>query len=405
MLYAMQDATRRALAPLAQLADIGSWFTAHTSSFFVPEAVQRQTQANLKLLKRLTKSYDKPKFNINEVQVGGTAVAVTDVVVVKKPFCNLVHFAKAAESRGPRLLIVAPLSGHHATLLRATVQALLEDHDVYITDWTDARQVSLAHGEFGLSDYTAYVQDFIRFLGADAHVLAVCQPSVPTLAAVSLMAQNGEALAPKSLTLIAGPVDTSQSPTAVNRFATERDINYFKNQLIERVPAGYPGVMRKVYPGFKQLTGFVMMNRDKHAEAYAAYHRAVSTGDEGAANRHEAFYDEYNAVLDMPAEYYLETIEKIFLSPQLARGELDLCGQRVDPTAIRRTALLTIEGDQDDITGAGQTHAAQALCGRLAKSKRKTLTVKGVGHYGAFAGSTFKAHTVPVIREFIRKHS
>lgn len=402
MLYAMQDATARALAPVAQLAEIGSWFTSLLPAHL---PLHRETQASLRLLKRLTKTYAKPSFDIASVDVQGQAVTVEESVVEALPFCELRHFAKASQEVGPRLLIVAPLSGHHATLLRGTVQALLPEHDVYITDWTDARQVSLAHGKFDLSDYAEYVQHFIRLLGPDVHVLAVCQPCVPTLAAISLMEQRQEVFAPRSLTLIAGPVDVRSNPTAVNRFATERDMSFFEDQLIERVPAGYPGMLRRVYPGFKQLTGFVMMNQDKHMEAYAEFFHAVRKGDEESAAKHEKFYDEYNAVLDMPAEYYLETIEKVFMQPQLALGELELCGQRVNPGAVRRTALLTIEGDKDDITGLGQTHAAQTLCSALPRSKRKTFTVEGVGHYGAFSGSKFKAQTVPVIAEFIRKHS
>jgi poly(3-hydroxybutyrate) depolymerase len=402
MLYAMQDAAAKAMAPVAQLAQIGSWFT----DTFVPASpLQRQTQAQLRLLTRLTKTYDKPTFGITSTVVNGREVKVVDEVHSRLPFCELRHFRKECAAPGPQLLIIAPLSGHHATLLRGTVEALLPHHDVFITDWVDARQVSLVHGTFDLSDYANYVQHFVRELGPDVHLLAVCQPCVPTLAAISLMEQNKEPVLPKSLTLIAGPVDVRSNPTAVNRFATERDMRFFENQLVERVPVGYPGFLRRVYPGFKQLTGFVMMNRDKHAEAYADYYKNVSDGRDEDAARHEKFYDEYNAVLDMPAEYYLETIAKVFMTPELALGELHLCGQRVDPSAIRNVALLTIEGDKDDITGLGQTHAAQTLCTSLKPSQRRKLTVEGVGHYGAFSGSKFKSVTVPVISEFIKKHT
>lgn len=403
MFYAVQDATARAMAPLAALSQMGKWFTNLPGAKFVP--FHHETQAGLRLLNRLTKSYAKPKFNIESVQIQGQSVSVNESEFETSPFCTLRHFRKEMTDSGPKLLIVAPLSGHHATLLRDTVQTLLEQHDVYITDWVDAKQVPLKDGKFDLSDYTSYVQHYIRILGPDVHVLAVCQPCVPALAAISLMEQNNEPFVPKSLTLIAGPVDVRSNPTAVNNFATAHDISYFRDKLIEAVPWGHPGTGRKVYPGYMQLTGFVLMNKNKHKQAYSDFYQAVRAGDEGQAGKHERFYDEYNAVLDMPAEYYLETIAKVFLTPAIALGELDLCGERVKPEYIRRTALLTIEGDKDDITGLGQTHGAQALCSGLPDSMRKTLTVEGAGHYGCFSGSKFKAVPVPVIAEFIRSHS
>ena len=403
MLYAMQDASQRALAPVAMLAGLGQWLS-HAMPF-MPASLRQTADANFSLLRRLTKTYGKPEFGIREVTTPTGTVAVSEEVVLSKPFCELRHFVKDQASPGPRLLIVAPLSGHHATLLRGTVAAMLQCHDVYITDWTDARRVALAKGKFDLSDYVSYVQEFIRMLGEGVHVLAVCQPCVPTLAAVSLMEQNKEPVVPKSLTLIAGPVDTRFNPTAVNRFATERDITFFRDQLIERVPFPHPGVGRKVYPGFMQLTGFVMMNRDKHTQAYHDYHTAKAGGDHVKASRHEEFYDEYNAVLDMTAEYYLETIEKVFMQPQLAMGTLELCGQQVRPNAVRRVALLTVEGDKDDITGLGQTHVAHELCKAIPKSRRAKYTIEGVGHYGAFCGSRFTAHALPVINRFIARNA
>ena len=403
MLYAMQDALVRSMAPWAALAEFGTRVMGSTVPALQP--MVREAQARLRLLGRLTKSYDKPAFNLDSVLVDGVACPVTEEVAATLPFCTLRHFRKDSGPLGPKVLIVAPLSGHHSTLLRATVLTMLEKHDVYITDWVDARQVPVEAGSFDLSSYTQYVQQFVRLLGPDVNVLAVCQPCVPVLAAISLMEQNNEKVVPKSLILIAGPVDVRNHPTAVNQFATEHDLNYFKDNLIEPVPSGYLGARRKVYPGFMQLTGFVLMNKDKHAEAYANFYRAVVDGEEDKAVKHEAFYDEYNAVLDMPAEYYLETIEKIFLRPDLARGELTLCGELVTPKSIRRTALLTIEGDKDDITGLGQTHAAQTLCESLSADMREQLTVQGAGHYGAFSGTKFKTVAMPVITDFIKAHS
>lgn len=400
MLYALQDATVRAMAPLAYVADIGSWWTKVAESCGVP--AQGGLHAGFRLLSRLARTYDKPRFGITTVEVAGEVIAVTESAHSALPFCVLRHFSKKTPSPGPKLLVVAPLSGHHATLLRGTVQALLENHDVYITDWVDARQVPLSQGAFDLSSYVEYVQHFVRELGPEVHVLAVCQPCVPVLAAVSLMEQNNELVVPRSMTLIAGPVDVRANPTSVNQFATSHDLAYFRDQLIELVPAGRPGFMRKVYPGFKQLAAFVFMNKDKHAQAYREFYEAARGDDKPAIAKHEQFYDEYNAVLDLPAEFYLETIEKIFIEPQLAKGKLHLCGQRVDTSAIKRTALLTIEGGKDDITGLGQTHAAQALCSALSSSKKWSLTVDGVGHYGSFSGSSFKSKTVPEIVRFIK---
>ena len=403
MLYQIQDAMMRSLSPLHDVAEYTSFVTGFIAPAFLP--VTREIQARLHLLERLTRHYDKPAFNIGSVQTASAEVRVTEEVVESLPFCNLRHFKKSCDDKGPQVLVVAPLSGHHSTLLRPTIMGLLQAHDVYVTDWVDAREVPLHKGRFDLSSYTEYVQHFIRNLGPDIHVLAVCQPSVPVLAAVSLMEQNAEPFVPKSMTLIAGPVDVRQSPTAVNKFANEHDLDYFKTQLIERVPLGYPGAMRQVYPGFLQLTVFVMMNQEKHEEAYIEYYRAIRDGNAEAAHKHEQFYDEYNAVLDMPAEYYLETIEKIFIRPDLATGSLQLCDQLVDPSAIERTALLTVEGSKDDITGAGQTYAAHTLCKALPDAMREHIVVDGAGHYGAFSGTKFLTVTLPAIERFIAQHA
>lgn len=403
MLYELHDMSQRAFAPLAVYAGLSAgYFDAFS---FMPAPVRHCVEANLRMFERLSKTYRKPEFGIHTTQTPAGTVGVEESVVLTKPFCQLRHFAKSSGEQGPRLLIVAPLSGHHATLLRGTVEALLPLHDVYITDWADACEVPLYEGAFDLSDYVRYMQEFMQFLGPDSHVLAVCQPCVPVLAAVSLMEQNNDPVVPRTMTLIAGPLDTRRSLTEVDRFATDHDLSFFRANVIERVPLGHAGAFRSVYPGFLQLTGFVLMNRSKHFQAYADYHLARIDGDEAAAAKHEAFYDEYNAVLDMPAEYYLETIQKVFLEPQLALGKLELCGQLVQPEAIRRVALLTIEGSRDDITGEGQTHIAHEMCAALPQAKRAKCTIEGVGHYGAFSGSRFEAQALPVINAFIASNS
>lgn len=403
MLYAFQDAAQRAMAPFALAADLGRQLVDAVP--VLPSAARRQFKASCSIVNRLAKTYAKPSFGIASASTPAGEVAVHESVVLAKPFCELRHLAKRSGDRGPALLVVAPLSGHHATLLRETVRGLLSEHDVYITDWTDARQVPTSAGRFDLSDYVGYIQQFIRFLGKDVHVVAVCQPCVPVLAAVSLMEQNGEAVVPRSMTLMAGPVDTRISPTEVNRFVQERDLSFFENRLIERVPYPHAGHGRRVYPGFLQLAGFVMMNKARHVRAYEDYYHAVASGDFAGAVKHEQFYDEYNAVLDMPAEYYLETIAKVFLHAELAEGVLELCGQRIELTAIKRAALLTVEGDKDDITGLGQTQVAHSLCTGLPRSKRAQLTLAGAGHYGVFSGSKFRGEALPAITKFVQKHA
>lgn len=405
MLYALHDISRRSLAPLAAFARMGSLLTSAPLSPFCRSPAPRRAHAGFELLERLSKTYAKPGFRIKEVSVAGQSVVVDEVAALDTPFCTLVHFAKRQVNRGAPLLVVAPMSGHHASLLRDTVQTLLARHDVYVTDWKDARDVPLKSGSFDLADYARYVQDFIRHIGPGVHVLAVCQPCVPVLSAVSLMEQAQEAVVPKTLTLIAGPVDARKSPTAVNKFASDHDLSYFKSRIVEKVPLSFAGRGRLVYPGFKQLTAFVMMNPEKHNAAYREFFEAVASGDETKADKHRQFYDEYNAVMDMPGEYYLETIEKVFKTHDLARGVLELNGQVVAPRAISRTALLTVEGEQDDITGAGQTHAAQELCSGLGEASRQTLTVPEVGHYGAFSGSRFRQQIAPIVGDFIDSHT
>ena len=334
---------------------------------------------------------------------------VVEKTVRSTPFCNLVRFKRYTDDAGaigemrgqPPVLIVAPLSGHHATLLRDTVRTMLRDHKVYITDWVDARMVPKEAGEFTLDDYVRTIEDFIRHIGAkDLHVMSVCQPTVPVLAAVSLMAARGETL-PRSLVMMGGPIDTRQSPTSVNNLATQKPLWWFEHNVIHPVPQNYPGAGRRVYPGFLQHTGFVAMNPERHFLSHWDFYQDLVKGDLEDAESHRRFYDEYNAVLDMPAEYYLDTIRVVFQEHLLPRGLWDVGGERVRPAAIRDCALLTIEGELDDISGLGQTRAAHDLCTGIAAQDRHHITVEGAGHYGIFSGRRWRDQVYPKVRDFI----
>ena len=343
--------------------------------------------------------------------------------MLEKPFCNLLRFERmtgeqpVGEKRGktksalagvaaqPKVLLVAPLSGHFATLLRDTVRTMLPDHDVYITDWIDARMVPLEKGEFHLDDYIDYVREFITFLGPDMHVMSVCQPTVPVLAAVSLMATAGDAVKPRSMVMMGGPIDARKSPTAVNNLAMEKPYSWFERTVIQRVPNRYPGYMRRVYPGFMQHMGFVAMNPSRHANAHWEFYNHLVEGDGESAEGHRQFYDEYNAVLDMPAEYYLDTIKRVFQEFLLPRGRFFSRDKLVRPQDIRDTALLTIEGELDDISGNGQTQAAHTLCTGIPAKRQEHYEVPGAGHYGIFSGRRWREDVYPRVREFIRDHS
>jgi poly(3-hydroxybutyrate) depolymerase len=356
--------------------------------------------AGCDLVARLCKDYPKPEFGLTETLIGGKPVAVRETVVLEKPFCRLLHFERAAPRTHPIALIVAPLSGHHATLLRDTVRTMLPDFDVHITDWLDARMVPLSQGTFGLDDYVAYLREFLAFLGPDTHVISVCQSTVPVLAAIALMASQGE-LTPKSMTLIGGPIDARRGPTKVNELAASKPLDWFERELIDTVPGNYPGTGRKVYPGFLQHMAFVAMNPARHLASYLNYYSDVSAGDTEAAAAHRRFYDEYNAVLDMAADYYLETIRVVFQEFRLARGTWAVRGEPVCPQDIRSTALITVEGERDDICGAGQTHAAHDLCTGLDLSRKHRLTAVGCGHYGIFSGNAWRRTIYPQLRDLI----
>lgn len=364
----------------------------------------RNFAAACELVERVTQRYDKPKFGITKTKINGKTVTINDVVVEEKPFCHLRHFQKDTKVKQPKLLVVAPMSGHHATLLRGTVEALLPHLDVYITDWVDARYVPHYHGTWGFEDYVTYVMEFAKTLGPNVHTLAVCQPAVPVMVAASVMNQNKDPMAPASMTLIGGPIDTRVNPTKVNEVAEQRSLQWFKSNVITRVPFNYPGFMRPVYPGFIQLTGFMTMNMERHMGEHVKLFQHLVEGDGDSAASHRKFYDEYLSVADLPAEFYLETIERVFQKHDLPLGNMLYKGKKVKPEAITKTALLTLEGERDDISGVGQTKAAHTLCSGLPDTMKDHYMQKDVGHYGIFNGRRFREHVVPRIVKFIETH-
>jgi poly(3-hydroxybutyrate) depolymerase len=413
MLYQMHEISRAMLKPLVAWSDAGTRIFSSPDSWLSHLPGADRAAANCELLYRLGKEYEKPAFNISAVEVRGRAVPIMEQVALSKPFCNLLRFKRFSDELDtlkelkddPRVLVVAPLSGHHATLLRDTVRTLLQDHKVYITDWIDARMVPTSAGPFHLDDYVAYIQEFIRHIGAkDLHVISVCQPTVPVLAAISLMASNGETL-PRTMTMMGGPIDTRLSPTRVSDLATTQSISWFEANVIHDVPPNYPGSGRRVYPGFLQHAGFVAMNPSRHFSSHWDFYQDLLRGDLDDAEAHRKFYDEYNAVLDMPAEYYLDTVKTVFQDHALPRGVWHVAGQRVAPEDIRSTPLFTIEGELDDISGLGQTKAAHDLCTNIPAENKRHLTVKGAGHYGIFSGRRWRDVVYPEVRAFIHAHA
>jgi poly(3-hydroxybutyrate) depolymerase len=408
MLYQWYEAQRAFMAPFSEFASASAKLYNHPLSPFVHTPMAQRISASLDLMHRLAKDYEKPPFGISSATVGGIEVAVQQQVALNRPFCRLLRFKRFTDNpvaletmkSQPTVLVVAPLSGHHSTLLRDTVRSLLHDHKVFITDWTDARMVPVEAGPFHLDDYVAYVQEFIRHVGPHAHVMSVCQPTVPVLAAVSLMASRGETT-PLTMTMMGGPIDARKSPTAVNNLAIDKTFQWFENNVIYRVPQNYPGAGRRVYPGFMQYSGFVAMNPDRHVTSHYDYFLDLVRGDEESAESHREFYDEYNAVLDMPAEYYLDTIKRVFQEFALVNGTWVVEGQPVRPQDIRHTALLTIEGELDDISGAGQTKAAHDLCSGIPAEHRFHYDAEGAGHYGIFSGRRWREMVYPRVRSFI----
>lgn len=406
MLYDIHELQRSFLAPLAAFSGSSAQLFTHPYSPWAYTPVSKQLAAGYELLHRLGKEYEKPQWDIHSIEKDGKTIEIQNRVTHSLPFCNLVHFErKNLTTKEPTVLIVAPLSGHHATLLRDTVRSMLIDHNVYITDWIDARMVPLSAGPFHLNDYVRYVEQFLEFLGKDVHVVAVCQPTVPVLAAVSLMSARQNPYIPKSLVLMGGPIDTRESPTQVNRLATTKPYSWFENNLIHRVPARYPGSGRRVYPGFLQHIGFVAMNPDRHMSSHYEFYNHLIKGQDDSAEAHRRFYDEYNAVLDMPAEFYLDTIKIVFQEHALPKGTWEIDGELVNPAAITKTALFTIEGELDDISGLNQTRAAQHLCANLAEDKKQHHIALGSGHYGIFSGRRWRNQIYPLVKDFIYQHA
>ena len=420
MLYQLYEAQRSLMEPFADFAQAASKMFSNTSTPFGQNPMAQRVSAAYDLLYRLGKDYEKPTFGITKVEVDGVNVTIDERIEIDKPFCELRRFKRFTDDahtltklKGqPAVLIVAPLSGHYATLLRDTVRTMLRDHKVYITDWKNARLVPLTDGTFHLDDYVNYVQEFIRHLQGiygNCHVISVCQPTVPVLAAVSLMASRGE-MTPLSMTMMGGPIDARKSPTAVNNLAMNKSFEWFENNVIYRVPTTFPGAGRRVYPGFMQHAGFVAMNPDHHAKSHYDYFKHLLQGDDVSAEVHRNFYDEYNAVLDMDADYYLETIATVFQDFKLVNGtwhvkSVDGKSELVRPQDIKTSALLTIEGELDDISGSGQTAAAHGLCTGIPASQQEHLEAKGAGHYGIFSGRRWRDVVYPKVRSFILAHN
>jgi poly(3-hydroxybutyrate) depolymerase len=414
MLYHLYEMQRASLAPMRMLAHGALSFMEAPFNPLRPTPMGRIAVAALDSFEHSTRAFGKPDFGHAHTIVDGREVRVEEQIIEARTWCDLVRFRRVTEhanggdgseiAGGPKVLMVAPMSGHFATLLRGTVEAFLPDHDVYITDWRDAREVPMMAVDFTLDDYIDYVMDFLRLLGPDTHVIAVCQPAVPVLAAVSLLNAREPAAAPRSMTLIGGPIDTREAPTAVNTFAKRHSIEWFRANTIHQVPFGNAGFLRQVYPGFMQLAGFLAMNLDRHVEAHWQMFLHLVEGDGEPLASKRAFYEEYRAVMDLNADYYLQTIEAVFHEHALPRGVLTFRNDRVDPSANRRTATLTIEGERDDISGLGQTRAAHRLMPNLPETMKQHIEQPGVGHYGLFNGRRFRNDVAPRIKSFIAAH-
>lgn len=400
MLYALYQAQTDMLAPMRFWADLTN---AALREWGAENVFWRSAAAGTELLSRAGLIHERPEFGITSVRIGNEDVAVTEEAAFATPFGTLLHFKKARTNGAalPRILLVAPMAGHFATLLRHTVSTLLPEHDVYITDWANARDVPRAHGRFGLDEYIDHIIKFLEFLGPGAHVIGVCQPCAALLAAVAAMAQADNSAQPASMTLMAGPIDTRVNPTAVNELATNHTLEWFERNLITTVPMRYPGAHRRVYPGFMQLSAFMSMNIARHFSAHRDLFHHIVQGEEAKAEATRAFYDEYFAVLDLPAEFYLETVERVFQQHHLPRGLLKYRDQAIDPRAIKKTALLTVEGERDDICSVGQTVAAHDLCTSLKPFRRRHHMQPGVGHYGVFSGTRWEREIYPVVRAHI----
>jgi len=419
MLYQFYETQRSLMEPFSDLAQTASKVFGNPMTVAGQNPFAQRISAGYDLMHRLGKDYEKPEFGLRTIDVDGVEVAIHERIEINKPFCELRRFKRFTDDQAtlekikdqPAVLIVAPLSGHYATLLRDTVKTMLKDHKVYITDWKNARLIPLSEGEFHLDDYVNYVQEFIRHVQGkygNCHVMSVCQPTVPVLAAVALMAGRGETT-PLSMTMMGGPIDARKSPTAVNNLAMNKSHSWFENNVIYRVPANFPGAGRRVYPGFLQHTGFVAMNPSNHAKSHYDYFKDLIKGDDASTEAHRKFYDEYNAVLDMDADYYLETIRVVFQDYSLVNGNWDIKGvngkvERVRPSEIKTTALFSVEGELDDISGSGQTQAVHDICSGVPRSRQKHFEAKGAGHYGIFSGKRWREHVYPHVKSFILEH-
>jgi poly(3-hydroxybutyrate) depolymerase len=410
MLYSLYELGHLSVAPWRIAAMLQSNLLRSPFNPVANTEIARTAAAASDLFESVTRRYRKPAWNLAPLMIDGVEVGVTPTPIWSKPWCDLVHFERDADAlkdaRGdradPAVLIVAPMSGHYATLLRSTVEAFLPDFEVYITDWSDARMTPLFAGRFGYHDYIDYVMEMVRELGPETHVVAVCQPGPPVLAAISLMAAKDDPCTPATMTFMGSPIDARKSPTTPNKLAETRSIEWFKENMIHTVPAPYPGAFRRVYPGFLQLASFMGMNLSRHVDAHYQYYQNLVAGDGDSAAKHSAFYDEYLSVMDLSEDFYIETLEEVFQHYSLAQGEFSHHGVHVDPGAITKTALLTVEGENDDISGIGQTQAAHELCVNIPESMRRDYIQPHVGHYGVFSGKRFRTEIYPRMRAFMR---
>ncbi|ESX03197.1 esterase [Mesorhizobium sp. LSJC268A00] len=407
MFYQLYEMNHAALQPARLYADAVRLFYTNPLNPFSHTPWGRSVAATAELFERTTRRYSKPHFGLSKTVVDWKSVEVSEKTVWSRPFCNLTRFERsvpAGRKADPKLLIVAPMSGHYATLLRGTVEAMLPYADVHITDWVDARMVPVTDGHFDLDDYIDYIIDMLHALGPDTHVMAVCQPSVPVLAAVALMEKRGNPFVPSTMTLMGGPIDTRRNPTAVNLLAKEKGIDWFRDNVIMHAPWPVPGFGREVYPGFLQLSGFMSMNLDRHITAHKDFFMHLVKHDGDNAEKHRDFYDEYLAVMDLTAEFYLQTVDTVFVRHALPKGEMTHRGEVVDTKAIRNVALFTVEGENDDISGLGQTQAAHDLCPNIPADRHAHYMQPAVGHYGVFNGSRFRSEIVPRIVDFITSY-
>ena len=408
-IYWLYEMGLAALNPSRAVADAARLFFKNPANPLAHTTYGKSMAAAMELFERSTRHYRRPEWGIDSVVVGAERVPVHITSVWERPFCQLLHFERAftrvPRRPQPKLLIVAPISGHYPTLLRGTVETFLPNHDVYITDWVDARMVPMADGRFDLDDYIDYIISMLHMLGGDVHVIAVCQPSVPVMAAVALMEADKDPYVPHSMVLMGGPIDTRINSNAVNKMAETRGIDWFRSHVITKVPFPHPGFMRDVYPGFLQLSGFMSMNLDRHIEAHRNLFQHLVKGDGDSVQKHREFYDEYLAVMDLSAEFYLQTVDAVFIRHALPKGEMTHRGRRIDLAQIKRVALLTVEGEHDDISAVGQTEAAHRLCVNIPSEDKAHYLQPAVGHYGVFNGSRFRSEIAPRISDFVLSHN